>query len=1303
MRALLSIITLFSLLGAAAQGPVVRFTENKGQWPEQVLYRAMIPGGALFVERNAMTYVLTKGGEHLHHGHDHGGEAAEPRQAHAYRVTFEGSRGGVGEGKVKQAHYENYFLGNDPAKWGTGCAVYGEVWVNGIYPGVDLRIDGRTGLKYDLVVAPGADPNVIRMKYDGQSELALRDGALQVGLTTGDIVEEAPVSFAERNGVRVDLASAYVLNGNSVGFHFCGRSSVRSGAFCLQAGDRLTIDPNITFGSYSGSTADNFGFTATYDESEHLYGGGIVFGVGYPTTLGVLDASFNGNSIDVGISKWAPDGTSLIWSTYLGGSDGNESPHSMVVNANDELFVFGSTGSSDFAVTPGCFDNSFNGGTPIDNFGTGWAGMLGGYGYFHMNGVDGYVAHFSADATSLLGSSYIGGSLNDALNNTTPLAHNYGDAFRGEIALDLNGNPVVATSTMSNNIPTTLGAPQAASGGQQDAYFCRFNPALTTLLWGTYHGGSLDDSGFGVQFDSNGQTFCTGGTNSTNLPLGGSPFISSFSGTCDGYVVRYNASGTSRLSGTYLGTSDYDQTYFVQLNLADEVFVVGQTHGAYPITPGKYNNPGSSQFIHKLAHDLNASQWSTRIGNGNGNEDISPSAFLVSDCGQIYFSGWGGTTNSNAGNPASTTTGLPTTPGCFQAGTNGSDFYLMVLEPEAVALNYATFFGGMTSAEHVDGGTSRFDKKGNVYQAVCAGCGGNSDFPTTPGAWSNTNNSFNCNLGVFKFNLSQVFAVISINGPNQICLGDTVSFNNNSVGGTEYDWSFGDGTGSIDFEPFHVYADTGTYTVMMILSDTTLCIPSDTAFLTVEVLAPPVASVDPAPSICVGDSVQLQAHGGGSYSWNPAADLSNATIADPWASPNTTTTYVVSVTNQCGTDTASVVVDISLPAGGAGPDTLICIGGSAQLSATGGGTYQWSPGATLNNSTAQDPIATPLDTTSYIVTITTPGGCVIQDTTTVFVQTSLPVPVLNDTATCPNNAVQLQASGADSYAWQPDPGITTLNVPDPFVTPPAPMYYVCAFSNACGTVLDSAFVDIVIVVADAWPDTIICPGETVTLFATGGSSYAWTPAGSLSSPSSATTDATPPSPTTYQVVVTGPAGCTDTAYAFVDLFPMPWVSAGNDVTIEFGDATQLNGTGEGLVLWTPDAFMMGCTDCFDPWVNPETTTLYTIALTDSNGCKAIDQVLVIVDGSLYVPNTFTPDGDGVNDNFYAFGLEIDEFKLMVFNRWGEQIWEGNHIRDGWNGTYSGVQSPIDTYVWKLEYSELSGEKHKLIGHVNLVR
>src|SRR6188472_3333056 len=167
---------LLLLLSSAslANGPLVPFTENKGQWPDKVLYRATIPGGVVFVEKAALTYVLKQGGPMQDHAHGKE-QAPEPLRMHAYRVTFEGAAGGRPEGNFKQHHYENYFLGNDPSKWGARCGVFGEVWIKDLYPGVDLRIDGREGLKYDLVVAPGADASSIRMRYEGQDELFLRD------------------------------------------------------------------------------------------------------------------------------------------------------------------------------------------------------------------------------------------------------------------------------------------------------------------------------------------------------------------------------------------------------------------------------------------------------------------------------------------------------------------------------------------------------------------------------------------------------------------------------------------------------------------------------------------------------------------------------------------------------------------------------------------------------------------------------------------------------------------------------------------------------------------------------------------------------------------------------------------------------------------------------------------------------------------------------------------------------------------------------------------------------------------------
>jgi gliding motility-associated-like protein len=1273
----------------AADPPVARFTENKGQWPQQVAFRALVPGGALFVEREALTYMLHTGGPAEQHGHDTDGPPAAAH-AHAFRVHFDGARPGLPEGLGAMAHYENFFIGQDPAHWGTHCGVFGALRLQGLYPGIDLHMDGTQGLKYAFELAPGADPAVIKLHFEGQDQLSLKDGRLLVKTTAGTVTEEAPVAWQETPTGRTSVRCAYTLVGNEVTF------SLPKG---YDPTLPLVIDPVLTFASFSGSTGDNFGFTATYDHTGHLYGGGIVFGSGYPSTTGVLDPVFNGGTIDIGISKFSPDGSSLVWSTYIGGS-GNETPHSLVVNSNDEPYLLGSTGSPDFPATSGAYDTSFNGGVPIASGGGAfWTGMMGGYGYGHDNGTDIVVAHLSADATSMLACTYVGGSGNDGVNNVLPLTHNYGDHFRGEIALNPLEEPVVATSTQSPDIPVSANAPQAVFGGVQDAYVFTMDPLLTTLT-STYYGGTGVDSGYGVQFDSSGQVFVAGGTTSTDLPMSGPGLQGSNNGGADGFVLRMPADLGQFLSSTYLGTPAFDQCYFVQLDLDDNVYVVGQTHGAWPVSAGVYSNPGSSQFIQKLDHDLGTSLWSTVIGSGLGDEDISPSAFLVSDCGQIYFSGWGGVVNHYVQASASTTNGLPITADAFQSTTDGSDFYLMVLGEDAATLNYATFFGGPNSHEHVDGGTSRFDKHGTVYQAVCAGCGGQNDFPTTPGAWSTINASFNCNLGVFKFDLLQPTAHIEVDGPDYACLpGATISFINLSVGGTIYDWDFGDGGDTTAFQPSHTYTAAGTYTVRLVLSDEDVCTSNDTAYAVVHVIQSQPATIDPVPPLCPGDSVVLHAHGGQLFQWLPAPGLSGPDTASTTVHPPATTTYSVLVTDSCGTDTASItVVVVPPPTVDAGPDTTVCLGGSVLLAATGSGTFSWTPSATLANATSATPMATPQDTTLYHVQITSPLGCTGEDSVLVAVIAGPPLPVVNDTVICRGDAVQLHAEGGSIIFWLPQTGLSSLNGPDALVSPTVPTTYTVMVGNACDTLAATAFVDVRFVEAHACPDTMVCPNDALVLHASGGTIYQWSPTGS-------TNDSlvlAPATAGTYIVSVSDSLGCTDQAEATVSLYPPATVTAGFQSTVDYGYGTVLHAFGSGSFIWSPDS-TLSCANCQDPLATPPTTTVYTVELTDNNGCKATDQVTVFFRGSIFVPNTFTPNGDGTNDSFYALGHEVTVFRLLVFNRWGEEIFETDHLGGAWDGTFRGKESPIDTYVWRVDYTTTNGSAFTRFGHVNLVR
>src|SRR5690606_5881736 len=171
--------------------------------------------------------------------------------------------------------------------------------------------------------------------------------------------------------------------------------------------------------------------------------------------------------------------------------------------------------------------------------------------------------------------------------------------------------------------------------------------------------------------------------------------------------------------------------------------------------------------------------------------------------------------NQQNGGIGGTTLGLPTTPGAYKPTTNGNGFYLAVFEQDAQSLLYATFMGGTQSNNHVDGGTSRFDKAGVGYQAICASCGGLDDLPTTPGAYSSTNNSTNCNIALVKFDVSVLTAYLNAS-TTTVCEGAPVTFQNQSNGGVSFTWHFGDGTTQNSVNATHTYNTPGTYNVMLI-------------------------------------------------------------------------------------------------------------------------------------------------------------------------------------------------------------------------------------------------------------------------------------------------------------------------------------------------------------------------------------------------------------------------------------------------------------------------------------------------------
>jgi len=1274
-----------------AQQEEVWFEPNRGQWDHQILYKVSLAKGDFIVEKDKFTYALSDLGDVYHAAHT--GDSVDLVKHHTIHSHFVNSswQGAVIESD-SSAFYKNYFLGNDNTSWRSNIHAYQTLELLEFYPGIDLILQtSPTDIKYSFRVSPGVDPSIIQLYYEGMSHLKVEPNQIEIQTRFGSIFEKDLKVWNEGyEGETIEVKAEFVVHNDTVTYSFPNGYDNTSS---------LMIDPSLTFSTFSGSTADNWGFTAAPDDDGNLYAGGIVFGTGYPISNGAYDGVFSGGDglykIDMGISKFSSDGSNLLYSTYIGGS-GNETPNSIITNGQDELYILGVTSSPNYPVSSNAYQTSFNGGTTTTQIAV------------QFRGTDIVISKLSADGTVLLNSTLLGGTKNDGLNVST-LNYNYGDVFRGEIILDKAGDVLITSSTQSDDFPIVNGS-NTTLGGNQDAIVAKMSPDLTTLIWSTYLGGSQDDAGYSLQVSSSNNIFVSGGTKSTGLPFASGHTSTFQGGAADGFVVEIDGGTSAILNGSYIGTDNYDQTFFVQLDQSDRVYVFGQTAGAMPITSGVYSNPNSGQFIRQYSSDLSTLNWSTIVGGGNGVVEISPTAFLVSNCNEIYYTGWGGQTNQLVQAYGSTSRGFPITPDAYQANTNGNNFYIGVLAENATALNYGTYMGGVaSSSNHVDGGTSRFDKHGRIYHAVCGACAGNPNgFTTTPGAYSETNNSFNCNLAAWKFDLGAIYSATSV-PDTYICLPDLAVFSNDSENGSAYFWDFGDGTTSTDFEPTHFYPNTGSYEVMFVVSDVEGCFDSDTSYLQLEIGDFNGAVTRPVASVCPGEAYQLEASGGTTYEWSPAEFLDDSTSQNPYAVVDVTTEFTVVVTDSCGSDTLSLTLEVYDVISEVIDSLEICKGDTIQLWASGGVGYQWAatePDAIVGSIAADTIRIAPEVDMDFTVEITTIEGCVLTEAVYVEVVQDVPQPFVEDTARlCKGESVNVVVTGASSYEWSPNLEISSITNPDVIITPTENRWYFIDFTNVCGTIPDSIYLEVQEVFPFAKNDTIVCPGEVVYLSASGGVQYEWSPSQNVSSPFDSITTAQPLTPTVYTVNVTDEYGCSETADVKIDHFPTPFLKVSSDYFGFTGDLVPLSATGSssgGVYMWSPTEYL-SCVNCSNPYANPPWATVYTVTFIDENGCKVSDEVTIIYESLIYIPNTFTPNNNGHNDVFRVEGGNVVSFHIQIFNRWGEVVYEGDSMEEGWDGTYKGNDCPDGTYVWKIVYTDAELKNNELVGHVNLLR
>jgi gliding motility-associated-like protein len=526
-----------------------------------------------------------------------------------------------------------------------------------------------------------------------------------------------------------------------------------------------------------------------------------------------------------------------------------------------------------------------------------------------------------------------------------------------------------------------------------------------------------------------------------------------------------------------------------------------------------------------------------------------------------------------------------------------------------------------------------------------------------------------------------------------LCIGEV--FTLTASGGATYAWYNGfnlvcDTCTSIDVAPIL----TTNYT--LIATSAAGC--HDTISQTVSVLpyAIPPLVVSNDTTICKGDVIQLFASGGydvTQYQWdNSVTGLTCYNgCSNPFAAPTTTTTFYVTLTWDGGcskTDSITVtVIDDASPI--LGIDRTICLGESVQLGISTGGSAIWTPSEGLSCKFCDNPIASPLLTTTYAVEVTTPNGCIIRDTLIVNVQTPDMINAGDDVTICIGTAIPLEGVGIGTVTWSPAATLSNANILNPTASPIVTTDYILTVQNDLCIQTDTVTITIADKVDINIADLDICEGETVEIDVQGyADSYIYTPENGVLTVNP--TLIQPTETTTYTVIGSIPSCESDTTVFTITVNPIPDIGLLPSMVVFKNSTTPLPidyPNARYMHTWTPST-QLSCPDCFDPFFIADTTfeamTIYVDLLTQ-DGCSFTDSIVVTLtencgSNMVQLPSAFTPNGDGQNDIFRVRALGLADIEIFrVYNRWGEQMFSTSLINEGWDGTYKG--QPVEQGVY----------------------
>jgi len=590
----------------------------------------------------------------------------------------------------------NYFTGKDPQKWQTNVPNYSKVIYGDIYPGVDLIFHGnQRNLEYDFIVAPGANPEAIRLCFEGIEQVSIDDtGDLLLETAGGKIRQQKPIVYQEVNGTKRHISGGYLLKEeNHVGFQIAS----------YDASKPVIIDPVLTYSTYVGGGSGQIGLGIAVDGDGNVYVTGATTSTNFPTEnpfQGTYGGAGVNNEGDAFIFKLNPTGDALIYSTYLGGSSDDEGL-GIAVDASGQAHVVGSTLSDDFPITANALQDSL------------------------ADSHDAFITKLSAEGNSLVYSTYLGGSSSEGLNGLA-------------IAVDDSGKVYLTGDTSSENFPTTPGTFQPAPSrpisfpNTGEVFVAKLDLSESVLDFSTYLSGDKFEAGTSIAVDRDANVYVSGRTRSSDFPTM-NPFQSNHGGDFDDvFVTKLNSTGSALIYSTYIGGQGNEEANGMVVDNSGSAYLVGYTNSFdFPTeNPFQTNFNGGGDrfsgdaFVTKLSSDGSSLIYSTYLGSAGGEQgfgiaiDASGSAYVTGRTDSVDF--------------------LPVphnfpTENPIQATLGGFiDAFVTKLSPSGSTLEFSTYLGGsdilLGNLVFGDVGIAiTVDDQGDAY--VTGGASSN-DFPT---------------------------------------------------------------------------------------------------------------------------------------------------------------------------------------------------------------------------------------------------------------------------------------------------------------------------------------------------------------------------------------------------------------------------------------------------------------------------------------------------------------------------------------------------------------------------------------------